>query len=172
MKREKWKQKKSQPVLKDPERICHVCKKDYKAVSYMQKTCSKECRRVLYLENQKRFKDKNPGCMKSYNENRIKKNPTVWKDKVRNERMDILTALGGKCIVCGVTNPNWLHTDYIPTMEDIGYRHPRHKRWVLDHLKDFRILCANHHYELSITGKIEATTITQPRKATDQPKTP
>jgi hypothetical protein len=54
-----------------------------------------------------------------------------------------------------------LHVDYIPTMRGSKFRHPRHLRWVMDHIQDFRILCANHHYELTLTGQIEGTDITQ-----------
>ena len=44
-----------------------------------------------------------------------------------------------------------------------GFRHPRHKKWVLDNIKDFRLLCANHHYELTLSGKIKGTNIKQKR---------
>lgn len=101
--------------------------------------------------------------MRQYNKNREAKNPTVWKDKVANERSKIIDALGGKCCVenCNVENKNWLHVDYIPTMIGTGFRHPRHFKWVMDNLSDFRLLCANHHYELTITGRIQGSTITQ-----------
>lgn len=153
--------KREQPVLKDRDRICTVCKNDYKAISYLQKTCGKKCRKVLYGKNQKRFKLKNPNSMKKYNKNRLEKNPDVWKNKWKNGRLEILKLLGGKCIVCNVDNINWLHIDYIPTMRRTGYRHPRHKKWMIKNIKDFRILCANHHYELTITSKIKGTNITQ-----------
>lgn len=63
--------------------------------------------------------------------------------------------------MCGVDNPFWLHVDYIPTSRGEQYRHPRHFKYVSEHLDDFRILCANHHYELTLTGRIEGTDITQ-----------
>lgn len=153
--------KREQPVLKNPERTCVVCGNDYRAVAPLQKTCSLPCRKIHYAPMQTKFKDANPGAMKVYNKNRLAKNPNVWKDKQRRERVKILEALGGKCIVCSVTNKNWLHVDYIPTMRNSKYRHPRHFKWVMENLKDFRILCANHHYELTITGKIEGTDISQ-----------
>jgi hypothetical protein len=34
-------------------------------------------------------------------------------------------------------------------------------RFTLANLKLFRILCANHHYELTLTGKIVGTDIVQ-----------
>lgn len=153
--------KREQPALKDPFRVCVVCKNDYKAVSPLQKTCSLECRRIHYAPMQTKFKEMHPDAMKEYNKNRLAKNPNVWKDKQRRERNGILEALGGRCIVCGASNKNWLHVDYIPTMRNSKYRHPRHFKWVMENLKDFRILCANHHYELTITGKIEGTDISQ-----------
>lgn len=33
--------------------------------------------------------------------------------------------------------------------------------FILNHLRDFRLLCANHHRELTITGKIEGSSIRQ-----------
>lgn len=158
--------KRAQPTLKDPERTCVVCGKSYIAVAPLQKTCSKECRVIHYKPRQLAFKEANPEAWKKYAANRVKADPMVWRNKRLRDRTVSINALGGKCCVehCEVTNPNWLHIDYIPTMHGTGYRHPRHKRWILDHLQDFRLLCANHHYELTITGKIEGTSIFQPTK--------
>lgn len=156
--------KRQQPLIKNPERTCTVCGRDYIAVAPLQKTCSHECRKKLWEQNSWKFRGNNPDIMKVYNAKRKQKDPDVWKRKYEADRAMILAALGGKCIVCEVTNPNWLHVDYQPTMAGTGYRHPRHKKWVLDHLTDFRILCANHHYELTITGKIEGTDIIQLNK--------
>lgn len=155
--------KRPQPTIKNPNRVCVICNKEYKAVSPLQKTCSKECRKNKNRKLQKEFKLRHPEKMKEYNENRKKKNPNVWKDKAEKERIEIINALGGKCIVCGNDNKYHLHADYIPTMIGTGYRHPRHKKWVLDNIKDFRLLCANHHSELTLTGKIEGTNIKQKR---------
>jgi hypothetical protein len=102
-----------------------------------------------------------PGAMKEYNKRRLAKNPGAYREKSRRDRTESIRLLGGKCCVCGVTNPNWLHVDYIPTNKNSPYRHPRHLRFVKDHLNEFRLLCANHHYELTLTGKIEGTEITQ-----------
>lgn len=159
----KEKKKRQLPVLKDPNRICVQCGKPYQAKAPLQKTCSHECRKKLWDANAKTFRGNNPDSMKVYNANRLKKNPDAWKEKTRKDRLEILQKLGGKCVVpgCSAGNSNWLHVDYIPTMQGTGYRHPRHKKWVMDHIKDFRILCANHHYELTITGKIEGTEIIQ-----------
>lgn len=43
----KVKYKRSQPVIKDPERKCIVCNSDYIAVAPLQKTCSGECRKNI-----------------------------------------------------------------------------------------------------------------------------
>jgi hypothetical protein len=102
-----------------------------------------------------------PESMKGYNQSRKAKNPSVWAEKHRQERLAIINLLGGKCIVCGVNNPNWLHVDYKPTTRNETYRHPRHYRFISEHAEFFRLLCANHHYELTLTGKIEGTEITQ-----------
>ncbi len=140
--------------------------KKYKAVAPLQKTCSKECRQTKDRASQLKFREANPNVMQKYNKTRVEKNPNVWRDKTGRERLKIIESLGSKCCVehCNVINPLHLHIDYIPTMIGTGFRHPRHKKWVLDNLKDFRLLCANHHYELTITGSIENTDITQKRK--------
>lgn len=155
--------KRSQPQIKEPNRFCTICSNPYVAVAPLQKTCSKECRKTKDRISQLRFKHKNPEAMRGYNTNRLIKNPNAWKDKNARERSEIITTLGSTCIVpdCGVINPLHLHVDYIPTMRGTGFRHPKYKKWVMDNIKDFRLLCANHHYELTITGKIENTNITQ-----------
>jgi len=44
---------------------------------------------------------------------------------------------------------------------ELRYRHPRHLGFVMANLDAFRLLCANHHYELTLTGAIAGTDITQ-----------
>lgn len=158
--------KREQPTIKNPDRICIICSKPYKAVAPKQKTCSLECRVKYYSSLTKNFHERNPDAMKQYNKNRVAKNPNVWKDKSKAERNEIISKLGGRCCVpkCATRNPLHFHIDYKPTMRGTGLRHPRHKRWVLDNIKKFRLICANHHYELTITGKIEGTKIVQPKK--------
>jgi len=155
--------KRPQPTVKDPERVCVLCGKDYIAVAPLQKTCSKECRKSKDKKALKEWNLRNPDKMKEYNKNRLAKDPDVWKKKYHKDRAEIFDALGNKCIVCGHDNPLHFHVDYIPTMIGSGYRHPRHKKWILDHIEDFRILCANHHYELTCTGEIQGTDIKQKR---------
>jgi hypothetical protein len=109
------------------------------------------------------FYERNPRSeyMAEVNRRRTARNPGMWAGKARAERLEEIRLLGGGCAVCGVTNPSWLHVDYIPTTNGKPYRHPRHLKYVREHLGDFRLLCANHHYELTLTGKIAGTTITQ-----------
>ncbi len=99
--------------------------------------------------------------MRVYNANRVAKDPDTWRSKSRSERERIIAMLGGACVVCGVTNPYWLHVDFIPTTRQSKYRHPRHYAWVSKNRELFRVLCANHHYELTLTGRIEGSDITQ-----------
>jgi hypothetical protein len=99
--------------------------------------------------------------MKRYNANRVTKDPEVWRRKQSSERDHIVAMLGGRCVVCGVNNPLWLHVDYIAGSRGLKYRHPRHIAYVRDHQDEFRVLCANHHYELTLSGRIEGTNITQ-----------
>lgn len=139
---------------------CRICKTIFYGRS-IDKYCSDPCRKKAADKQRRYFKKTNPDKSKEYNTNRLKKNPNYWKDKARNERLEIIQKLGGKCCVCPINNPVWLHIDFIPTMRGTSLRHPRHKKWVLKNLKKFRLLCANHHYELTLTGKIKGTNITQ-----------
>lgn len=155
--------KRAQSTLKNPDRVCTVCDKPYKAVAPLQKTCSKECRNIKNIRRNDSYGTKYTDRRDQYAKNRKKKNPDIWKDKNRKERMEIIEALGGECLACGHDNPLHLHIDYIPTMIGTGQRHPRHRRWMLDNLDKLRLLCANHHYELTTTGSIENTNIKQKR---------
>lgn len=159
----KQKYKRQQPSVKDPDRICTICNSPYIAVSTLQKTCSKVCRRKKDDASRVRFHKKNPEIRDVYYKNTINKNPNLHKERRLKERTEIIRLLGGRCFVdyCNVENPYHLHADYVPTMKGTGYRHPRHIRWIRDNINDFRLLCANHHYELTITGRIENTDIIQ-----------
>lgn len=123
--------------------------------------CSRQCARRASEKKISGWKKFHPQYMKEYNRNRIVKNPGAWKEKYDKNRSETIELLGGKCIVCGVNNPFWLHLDYIPTTRGKPTRHSRHIGFIKKHIEDFRILCANHHYELTITGKIEGTDIVQ-----------
>ncbi|MER8999967.1 hypothetical protein NKJ52_20785 [Mesorhizobium australicum] len=87
--------------------------------------------------------------------------PAYHRKHADKQRDRILDLLGGKCVVCGAMNRHWLHVDYIHGTRGSQHRHPRHFAYVRDHVTDFRVLCAKHHYELTLTGKIEGTEITQ-----------
>lgn len=158
-----FKSKRVQPVIKDPIRICTICSSEYKAVAPLQKTCSKECRKSKNTTSRHAFHAENPDKQKEYYKNAVKRDPTLNIKRKKRDREEIIALLGGKCCVsyCEVCNPLHLHADYVPTMKNTGYRHPRHRKWMIDNIKDFRLLCANHHYELTITGSIERTNIKQ-----------
>ncbi len=123
--------------------------------------CSRVCAKKRYAKKIRTWQTEHPEAMKGYRKTQLAKNPGMYKDKARKDRLEAIRLLEGCCVVCGVTNTNWLHVDYIPTNKASPFRHPRHLRFVRDHLKDFRLLCANHHYELTLTGRIEGTEITQ-----------
>lgn len=123
--------------------------------------CSKQCAKNTNTKNVRSWKNARPGYMGQYNRNRIAKNPGAYRDSWRKQRAETIALLGGGCVVCGVTNQNWLHVDYIPTTRNEPFRHPRHLRWIRDNASKFRLLCANHHYELTLTGQIAGTNITQ-----------
>ncbi|QZE11149.1 HNH endonuclease [Streptomyces phage Forrest] len=125
--------------------------------------CSKECSKNATAKRVKTWNEENLTTEKNreYRNRYMEKNGIKSSDKWRKERVEILAALGGACEVCGVTKAVWLHVDYKPTCRNSQYRHPRHKAYVLANLEKFRILCANHHYELTLTGMIEGSDITQ-----------
>lgn len=126
-----------------------------------KKYCAERCSKRANNRIVKKWIGDHPDARKKYTKTRLEKFPGMWRDKARAERLESLRILGGACCVCGVKNPNWLHVDYVPTRRGKGGRHARHLAFVKRNLKDFRILCANHHYELTLTGKIKGTEITQ-----------
>ena len=145
-------------------RNCQHCGKPFQlrsAGDANRKHCSQNCAKAHNRKRIKEWNDEHPDMMKQYNANRVAKNPNVYQTQRQQERLKMIELLGGKCIVCGADNPWWLHVDYIPTTRNKPYRHPRHLRYIREHLSDFRLLCANHHYELTLTGRIEGTDITQ-----------
>ena len=123
--------------------------------------CSKECAKNHSAKTVGDWHAAHPDSMVTYNRTRLVKNPGFWREKSRSDRAAIIELLGGRCVVCGVTKLVWLHADYIPTTRALLFRHPRHLAFVRANLSDFRVLCANHHYELTLTGRIEGTNITQ-----------
>ena len=149
---------------KEKRRHCRQCGKVFalrNAGDANRQHCSTACAKRSVQKSTLSFCQRNPGYSVHVNERRIAKNPGMWREKQRNERRQAIELLGGACVVCGVTNPYWLHVDYVPTTNGKPYRHPRHLKFIRDHATDFRLLCANHHYELTLTGMIQGTTITQ-----------
>lgn len=146
------------------ERDCRECGRTFPLLSVAdnnRQLCSRACAKKRNDKKIKQFHVDNPGKWPIYNGNRTRKDPTVWVKKSRQERAEVLSLLGNRCVVCGVNNPLWLHVDYIPTNKASPYRHPRNLGFVRRNLNLFRILCANHHYELTLSGRIEGTNIEQ-----------
>lgn len=147
-------------------RNCKLCNTEFSVISQAdanRRYCSKECSKNSHTKRIRQWNEENLTTEKSrqYRINWLNKNEGYDAARKKKERLEILSALGGCCVVCGVTKTVWLHVDYIPTCVGKKYRHSRGKRFVLDNIRDFRILCANHHYELTLTGAIEGTDITQ-----------
>lgn len=145
-------------------RACRVCGTDFLVAApgdANRRYCSQACAKRAYAKGVGIWRELHPERLKEYGRERVKKNADVWKEQARSERRRILEALGGQCVVCGATNPSWLHVDYIPTTKGQPYRHSRTLKFTLQNLGLFRILCANHHYELTLTGAIEGTDIVQ-----------
>jgi predicted nucleic acid-binding Zn ribbon protein len=148
------------------ERTCKVCGKVFKIEKYgdnNRRYCSQKCSKKSYAKQAGTWRIEHSDELKLYMHERNKREVESGKVKTRRQgdRLESIRLLGGKCIVCGATNPNWLHIDFIPTTRNLPFRHPRHLRYIREHLSEFRLLCANHHYELTLTGRIEGTDITQ-----------
>lgn len=146
------------------ERSCRQCGTGFKVITRHdanRQYCSNACSKRGHMKSQQRYWERNPEEWRLYNARALEKNPERWRDKLCREREASLDLLGKRCVVCGVDNPWWLHIDYIPTTRGKPFRHPRGPAFIRRNLADFRLLCANHHYELTLTGRIQGTTITQ-----------
>jgi len=146
------------------ERKCLVCYANILIANPSdanRKYCSQKCAKKSHAKGIGIWNKLHPERIGHYRAQRVKKNADLWKEQARSERRRILELLGGRCIVCSVDNPHWLHVDYIPTTRGEMHRHPRTLKFTREHPELFRILCANHHYELTLTGKIEGTEIVQ-----------
>lgn len=146
------------------DRKCKVCETEFVCSNRHdanRRYCSRTCSKRAYTKGIGVWNRLHPDRLIVHRTTRVKKNPDVWKEQARSERRRILELLGGACVVCGVSNPHWLHVDYIPTCRGEPFRHPRTLKFTRENLALFRILCANHHYELTLTGKIEGTEIVQ-----------
>ena len=155
-----WRYKQERPK----ERPCRLCGTVFSIMdrhSANRRYCSQACAKRANTKRTLLWHEAHPDAMARYNKSRVAKEPGIWRAKHRQERVEAIRLLGGCCLVCGVENPNWLHIDYIPTTNGKPYRHPRHLKYIRDHATDFRLLCANHHYELTLTGTIAGTRITQ-----------
>lgn len=153
--------------IKDRRRFCRWCGKMYLAIppNNNQRSCSEKCSGEFNDFMEARWRKAYPDRVEVHRQKRKDGHPDMWREKARQERLETLRILGGKCIVCGVDNPNWLHIDYAPGSDEFeGKRHPRHIAFIIRNKDKFRLLCANHHYELTLTGKIEGTDITQVKK--------
>ena len=145
-------------------RLCRYCEKPFEVNGVRdanRQHCSRQCAKNHNAKSIRTWQLENPKAMKRYREARQQKIPGLWKKKWRSERLANIELLGGACAACGVTNPAWLHIDFIPTQKGEKYRHPRHAAFIRRHPELFRLLCANHHYELTLTGQIEGSDITQ-----------
>ena len=112
-------------------RNCRQCGKPFplrSAADANRQHCSKACAKKSVQKSTLAFYERNPKAdyTGQVNTRRAAKNPGMWRDKHRGERAEAIGLLGGGCVVCGVTNPNWLHVDYKPTTNGKPYRHPRH----------------------------------------------
>jgi len=145
-------------------RQCRHCGQDFQVNGVRdanRQHCSKECAKNHNAKKIRAWVAEHPEARKVYRSNQLAKDPEYERRRWQNRRGRIIDLLGGTCVVCGVSNPHWLHVDFIPTGRNSQFRHPRHYKYVSEHTELFRILCANHHYELTLTGQIEGSDITQ-----------
>ena len=146
------------------KRTCRACKKPFvvsERADANRQYCGRACATEAARKGSKTWINLHPEKRSEYSQNEKRKNPHVWRDRRRADRTEILNLLGGKCLACGTNNPLWLHVDYVPTCKNERHRHSTTLKFVRANLSLFRVLCANHHYELTLTGKIEGTDIGQ-----------
>jgi hypothetical protein len=145
-------------------RSCRHCQADFVVTGVRdanRQHCSRECAKNHNSKAIRAWVAEHPEATKKYRANQLAKDPDYERKRWWDRRGRIIEMLGGQCVVCGASNPHWLHVDFIPTSRGIRYRHPRHYKYVSQNKHLFRILCANHHYELTLTGRIEGSDITQ-----------
>lgn len=146
------------------EKTCRHCGENFLAsgpAECNRQYCSKRCARSHVEKRVAGWSKANAAGIQTRKRERIAKIPGFHAEKAKEKRAAVLALLGGRCVVCAVDNPSWLHVDYIPGTRGSRHRHPRHLAFVRSHHTEFRILCANHHYELTLTGRIEGTEIGQ-----------
>lgn len=145
-------------------RACRHCGTEFQVLGRgdaNRRHCSKQCAKNHNAKKVWDWQQANPEAMRQYSADWRQRNPDYYKRAGAARRRSMLDLLGGVCVVCGAANPAWLHVDYVHGSRGLRFRHPRHLAYIAEHLEDFRILCANHHYELTLTGHIEGTAITQ-----------
>jgi hypothetical protein len=147
----------SQPL----SRKCGNCGSRIKAEGN-RRYCSRTCSKIARRQQDAAWRLKHPDAQSMYNARRAARRPNEERTRKGAERGEVIAALGGKCEACGIDNPIWLEIDYRPTTRGKRFRHSRGRKFIMSHLSDFRLLCANHHRELTLTGRVAGTSITQP----------
>lgn len=115
----------------------------------------KEKRHQYYLSHKKEFEARNKSYprelvhqwqrnFRKRNKKKILKYQREWYQKSRE---GIIYQLGGRCVICGENNIRFLHLDRIK-----GGKHRRDIGWLTKNVKEFQVLCANHHNEKTIYG--------------------
>lgn len=79
---------------------------------------------------------------KRFNEKNKEKIKNFYFKYRRDLNDEIFNILGNKCIICGHNNKRHLQKDRIK-----GGKHPSRLVWILAHINEFQLLCANHHNE-------------------------
>lgn len=128
------KQKKHEYYLKKKEQWNKASKNWYQKnkVWYLAKLKQdRKDRPEFWKERKRKWYLKHHDKMLEYHRNRNR--------KIREE---FISQLGAKCIICGEDNKRFLHLDRIK-----GGIHSRQPDWIRKNLKEFQILCANHHNE-------------------------
>ena len=144
------------------ERECGRCGTVFTVVTRAdcnRRYCSRSCAKTANARRVSTWHAEHPEAMERYRQRSVANGQN--RDWYRSRRLRSIELLGGACVVCGVTKPEWLHVDFIPTQINEQHRHPRHWAFIKRNPHLFRLLCANHHYELTLTGRIEGSDITQ-----------
>lgn len=134
MKRIRTPAERHQEYLRNKESWNRASKKWYQKnkVEVLEKLKKdREDRPEFHRERKRKWYEKNKETILAYHRKR--------QSEIRDE---IVGSLGGRCCICGEINRKWLHLDRIK-----GGPHDRTADWIKKHIKEFQVLCANHHNE-------------------------
>lgn len=112
------------------------------------------------MESYYKNHEQNLQRMRDYRKSRKEKLALKQREYNKNEKQTVLDAYGGKCVHCGISDPEVLCIDHI---DNNGAKHrkelvgKRIYRWLIDNdfPKGFQILCRNCNWKKLLAWKRE-----------------